>query len=310
MFAMDLPPDVPVQNTSVVIAMASHDKKAAAKTDHTIGICHLIENQPDARYSAVNGLSPVGQAWVYLKKQGQLTPEQLTIEGFKAAKTSMLQEPKHGELIDVGSGYYRYNPAAPDYFGPDRATFLVEIGKRKVKVLYFFKVMPEVAGGNDAYNPYHDKKNCPKGKRWKISLNPNDPSGPLLTTTQSFPMTNAFAGITKPTLDFADLPGDGVGQTIGNTITLDINAAGHGWFIDPTPGVNEEYVATSNPNEWVARVGAAGKMDLLTVLAHEVGHVYGLPHSSDNVSLMSEDLKPGVRHTVSLDDLKALWARS
>jgi hypothetical protein len=199
MFVMDMPPDVPVQNTPVVIAMASHDKKAAAKADRTIGVCHLIENQPDSRYSAVNNISPLGQASVYLEKQ-----EHLKLD-WKSWKLSVLQKPKHGTL-EMGTSAGQYYPT-PDYFGPDRATFLVEIGKRKVKVLYFFKVMPEVAGGNDAYNPYYDKKNCPKGKVWKISLNPDDPSGSFFTSEQSFSIQNTLNGF-KPEIVFADLPGE------------------------------------------------------------------------------------------------------
>ena len=35
----------------------------------------------------------------------------------------------------------------------------------------------------------------------------------------------------------------------------DDNAAGHTWFIDPTPSLNEEWLPTSNPNEWVAKIG-------------------------------------------------------
>ena len=270
MFVMDIPPDMPAQSTPVVIAMASHDKKGAAKTDRTIGICHLIENQPDSMYSAVNGLSPVLAVKSYIWKQEHILIDKADL---KDAKVSILQKPKHGVLKDEGSGYYGYNPSNLDYRGPDRATVLVEVAGRKVKVKYFFKVMQSVPGGTEGY-----KKYCPKGEVWKISLNPDDPNGSFFTFEQNYSIQNTLSSF-QPEIVFADLPGNAVGQTIGNTITLDINAAGHGWFIDPTPGVNEEYVATSNPNEWVARVGseASGKMDLLTVLTHEAGHVLGLP---------------------------------
>ena len=32
-----------------------------------------------------------------------------------------------------------------------------------------------------------------------------------------------------------------LGRTQGNVITLDDDAAGWGWFADPTPALNEEY---------------------------------------------------------------------
>ena len=314
MFVMDIPPDVPTQYATVVIAQATQVQKSKAKTDRTVGICQALSNPampgiPGATVSAYNTLTPPLAVKNYFR-----IVENRTVKG--PSTVTVLEKPKHGELedmgtfvtrhgvrVDTGQRSYSYLPNS-GYLGKDRATLLVEIGGFKVKLVYFFQVEPVV-------DYKVEEIVCPNSPYWKISVNPNDPGGPLLTNMSSLPTTNTFAGITRPTLVFADLPGNAVGQTIGNTITLDINAAGNGWFIDSTPGMNEEFVATSNPNEWVARVGSAaeGKMDLLTVLAHEVGHVYGLPHSTDNASLMSEDLKPGVRHTISLDDLKALWAR-
>jgi hypothetical protein len=71
-------------------------------------------------------------------------------------------------LKNEGSGEYRYHPT-PDYYGQDRATMFVEIGSRKVKVIYFFNVMQRVVSGNEGYDPYEDKKLCPNGIFWKIS---------------------------------------------------------------------------------------------------------------------------------------------
>jgi hypothetical protein len=79
----------------------------------------------------------------------------------------------------------------------------------------------------------------------------------------------------------AKLSGASVAQTTGTgptaQITLDTNAAGYGWFIDYTPYLNEEWLPTSNPHEWQAKPGsdAEGKMDMLSVLLHEYGHVLG-----------------------------------
>ncbi len=160
-------PDVPPQYAAVVIAQASQAQKGDAKTDRTIGVCHLIENPPIPPGSAVNAISPALSVGDYLKKQEHLTPEQLTAEMFKTAKTSVLQGPGHGDLRVTPSGNYRYFPES-DYFGPDRATLLVEIGGRKVKLIYFFNVLHGVGGGDQ--DPYQDTKNCPKGELWKISL--------------------------------------------------------------------------------------------------------------------------------------------
>ncbi len=222
MFAMDLPPDMPAQYAPIVIAQASQAQKGDAKVDRTIGVCHLIDARPSERLSAVNVTSPLGVASVYLEKQ-----EHRKLD-WKSWKVSVLQGSKHGELKVTPSGNYRYYPT-PDYRGSDRATFLVEIGDRKVKVRYFFKVMQSTPPGMEGYDPHENKKLCPQGKGrvWKISLNPDDPGGGLTGFKPSFALTQALDGVSKPKLVFADhLPRDAVGETKGNTITLDTNAAG------------------------------------------------------------------------------------
>lgn len=112
------------------------------------------------------------------------------------------------------------------------------------------------------------------------------------------------------TVTTADLSGGAVGQTTGSSITLDTNAAGYSWYIDYTPYLNDEYLPTSNPNEWIAKEGSAayGKMDLLSVLLHEYGHALGLEHSADSGDYMATTLAPGVRRMPSSDEL-ALMAR-
>jgi large repetitive protein len=76
------------------------------------------------------------------------------------------------------------------------------------------------------------------------------------------------------------------GTTLGEEstpshITIDVNADGHGWFVDPTPANNSEFTHAQNaagtdlltdPSN-----AAAGHMDLLTTVMHELGHVLGLP---------------------------------
>src|SRR6266581_6344851 len=169
MFAIDMP-DVPPQYPPVVIAQASLAKQANTTADRTIGVCHLIENRPESRLSAKNSLGPVEWVWSYFKREEKQVFNRAEL---KAAKASLLQAPAHGTLEIGSTGGAAYFPTGPDYFGPDRATVLVEIGGLKVKVLYFFKVMQSVSGGSDQGSPQDDKKNCPKGEMWKISLIPN-----------------------------------------------------------------------------------------------------------------------------------------
>ena len=99
----------------------------------------------------------------------------------------------------------------------------------------------------------------------------------------------------------ADLGGTTLGLASGNTIWLDDDAAGWGWFIDATPRNDSEFVRSGNQGE-------QNHMDLLTVVMHELGHVLGYDHEDDGV--MAETLAAGVRrtnadhsHAASVDDI-------
>lgn len=178
MFVMDVPPDVPPLYAPIVVAEAAQAKDPA-RTDRSLGVCHLIDNRPEQRLSAINSLGPVGEAWAYFKKrEGNIKLEEAD---YYAAKMTLLQAPEYGELrLHESTQSGRYYPSNSNYVGPDRATVLVEIGKYKVKVLYFFNILPSVGGGTDGYNPHDDKQYCPQGKGrvWRISLNPDDPNAP------------------------------------------------------------------------------------------------------------------------------------
>src|SRR5262249_799969 len=66
-----------------------------------------------------------------------------------------------------------------------------------------------------------------------------------------------------------------IGQTVGSTIYLSRDAAGYGWFVDPTPDDDSEF--TGQPMTAISGGPASGKIDLLTVVLHELAHEAGVP---------------------------------
>lgn len=72
-------------------------------------------------------------------------------------------------------------------------------------------------------------------------------------------------------IELGDLPGAILAQFSAGVITLDRNAAGWGWFVDESPESSDEFDVAGN----AIAPAAIGKIDLLSVLVHELGHAAG-----------------------------------
>ncbi|WP_339727087.1 peptidylprolyl isomerase [uncultured Gimesia sp.] len=98
-------------------------------------------------------------------------------------------------------------------------------------------------------------------------------------------------------IEIVELSGNQIAKanTETNTIYLDANAAGWGWFVDSTPFSNEEYNETAFGIFDASLFSAAGsQIDLLTVLLHELNHLLGHNHEHES-GLMEPVLNPGER---------------
>ncbi|MCB9872746.1 MAG: Ig-like domain-containing protein [Planctomycetaceae bacterium] len=106
--------------------------------------------------------------------------------------------------------------------------------------------------------------------------------------------------LASTTIGVTDLSGDLLAQAMGNSILVDRNAAGHGWFVDESPFLDEEFVWDSRNGvlRAVPSTSANGHIDLLTTIMHELGHVLGLDDDVADIltdDLMDETLGPGLR---------------
>jgi len=152
------------------------------------------------------------------------------------------------------------------------------------------------------------------GHLFADSVGSGPPAGDLLTSAELQVITQAAiarweatnisaaarAALESAHVQLADLGGSALGETFGHNVLIDPDAAGHGWFIDPTPMNDSEFPTPAGGAQLqaLASTPEANEMDLLTVVMHELGLVMGLTDISPAVqphSLMTDVLSVGVR---------------
>lgn len=205
MYIPDMP-NVPPQNVPVMIAQANQAQAGDEATTRAIGVCYPA---PSDQYSGENTLSPIVSAKIYLRSY-----EHKAVSS--TATITILQQPKHGVLrlvteadrgtlfsdtsgpVDPASGLYAYLPEKG--YGKDSATFLVDIGGVKVKVVYFFKEF-EGALGNTGW-----EDRCKEtGTRWKISST-LDANGTNTITSIEYQSPTTSATGTTTSVGWVSLP--------------------------------------------------------------------------------------------------------
>jgi hypothetical protein len=86
-----------------------------------------------------------------------------------------------------------------------------------------------------------------------------------------------LASLGSMRIAFADLAGDSLGYASGRSILIDRDAAGYGWSLG----------------------GSGNGMDLVTAVAHEIGHVLGFDHEAER-GVMGATLESGAQYSVEL----------
>jgi hypothetical protein len=108
------------------------------------------------------------------------------------------------------------------------------------------------------------------------------------------------AELASVSFELADLEPGRLGQAGATQVELDRDAAGWGWFVDATPADDAEFAAGRIGAELGADASspAHGRMDLLTVVMHELGHVLGhddIAAAKQPHALMTEALPTSTR---------------
>jgi hypothetical protein len=104
-----------------------------------------------------------------------------------------------------------------------------------------------------------------------------------------------LARIDQVRFEIVDLPGQLLAFTTWDVIYIDASAADFGWFIDRA---DTAFTVTAEEGALSASTSSAayGRMDLLTVLGHELGNLLGLEDKpAGSADLMSATLEAGTR---------------
>jgi len=137
----------------------------------------------------------------------------------------------------------------------------------------------------------------PDGDPVLASANPQHPLRQVLTPQQLQPVLRdaiaawraagaspaQLAALSQAPVHIAALPIRYLGEEAGGQVWISPNADGWGWSTGAAP--------------------ARGRMDLPSVVTHELGHVLGLGDSTNSRDVMGEALSPGVRRLPTASDL-------
>jgi hypothetical protein len=101
-------------------------------------------------------------------------------------------------------------------------------------------------------------------------------------------------------VELMDLDGPYLARAAADVIRIDLDATGYGWFVDATPQDDHEFAFDAARGEWLATSEgrASGRIDLLSVMMHEIGHLRGEDHAAadaDPANVMHETFGVGMR---------------
>jgi hypothetical protein len=209
-----------------------------------LGVCS------EFRANASHSVGPMDSAVHYFQKYKK-GPEVVVLKpngvlGLQTdSKLIVVKPPMHGSLMlsmpdvdedNISKYDYQYIPNK-DYVGLDKFEFEVSLNGKSLRIYYQIEVYAEDVNMNHVgYCNWDNQKYY-----WKISQSgqPDTSSTDYAAWQRSADLSAILANASQSLVGFTDLPSTAIGETVGQglsaQITLDKDAAGHIWYIDPTP---------------------------------------------------------------------------
>jgi hypothetical protein len=237
MFPMEMPYAPEDQTTAVIVA----DAGMAKPFDFILKACKAIPTNPDSNpitykdglgvthWNAEYFISPAVIFRTYLQDRDRRAITDMSV--FK--NVVLLEAPKYGHIVMMNEeevnradySIFHFTPT-PNYVGKDKAVFAVEYQGKRYRVDVELILVSSVMDEDCAARLIKIKKSA--------TVTPvSEASYPdLANWYQNLSLQALLAGAKDALTGFADLPGASLGQTTGDKITLDTDAAGHTWFIE------------------------------------------------------------------------------
>jgi VCBS repeat-containing protein len=237
----------------------------------------------------VNG----GSSGVYRHVRGVLAND-TDVEGNPLAAI-VESSPAHGTVQVQPDGSFIYTPAA-DFNGTDSFKYKASDGAAQSNVATVTITVNAVENLMASQAPSEGNDAGPVLSSAQLGVIVDEAIGRWVETKAVD--EDALSRLERVTVQITDLQGLTLGQATPDLVLIDVNAAGYGWYVDTTPADDLEFGLKLSELELLstATSPALGRMDLLTVVMHELGHVLGnqdLDSGSD--SLMGGTLEAGTR---------------